>query len=100
VGNNSDKNYGFSKSWIMVVLYVDDLTVISRNDDLIKELHYELSNRFKMRDLGDVNYLLKMEIKRDITNKITTISQKKYVEDLLRKYNMENCKGVETPQVV
>ena len=42
-----------------------------------------------MRDLGDVNYLLKMEIKRDINNKITTISQKKYVDDLLRKYKME-----------
>jgi hypothetical protein len=53
-----------------------------------------------MRDLGDVNYLLKMEIKRDIENKITTISQKKYVCDLLKKYNMENSKGVDTPQIV
>jgi hypothetical protein len=44
VGNTDDldiNSYGYSKTWSMVCLYVDDLTVISRCDNLIKELYDE-----------------------------------------------------------
>ena len=38
--------------WLVVVVYVDDLTIMSRSMDLINNLKRELSKRFKMKDLG------------------------------------------------
>jgi hypothetical protein len=39
-----------------------------------------------------------MEIRRERENKILTISQQKYINDLLRKYKMSECDPVPTPQ--
>jgi hypothetical protein len=48
--------------WVIVVIYVDDLTIMSKSLDLIVKLKRELSQRFKMKDLGDIHYILKLEI--------------------------------------
>ena len=74
--------------WIIVVVYVDDLTIMSKNLSMINELKKELSQRFQMKDLGDINYILKMEVTRNHNNKTLQISQRKYIKDLLKKYDM------------
>ncbi|GMG16663.1 unnamed protein product [Phytophthora fragariaefolia] len=51
-----------------------------------------------MKDLGEIHYMLKMEIKRDRSQKILSMSQHKYILDLLRKFNMEDCNPEPTPQ--
>jgi hypothetical protein len=46
-------------------LYVDDMLLIGNNMDIIKEVNKKLSSKFEMKDLGAVNFILGMEIKRD-----------------------------------
>jgi hypothetical protein len=50
-----------------------------------------------MKDLGEVNSFLGLEISRDIIKKKMIISQKKYIEGLLIKYGMKDCKPCKTP---
>lgn len=71
--------------WVIVVVYVDDLAIMSRSLYALKDFKRELSNRSKMKDLGDVHYLLKMEIRRSSENMTISISQKKYTKDLFQK---------------
>ena len=49
-----------------------------------------------MRDLGEISSYLGIEIKRDRKNRIISPSQSKYVEDILKKYGMENCRPIST----
>jgi hypothetical protein len=51
--------------FIYVALYVDDILLIRNNMDTIKEVNKELSSKFDMKDLGAMNFILGMEIKRD-----------------------------------
>jgi hypothetical protein len=60
---------------IIVVVYVDELTIMSRDIRLINHLKKDPSARFKMKGLGDIHYILKMEVRRNVTENIMTISQ-------------------------
>ncbi|GMF58873.1 unnamed protein product [Phytophthora fragariaefolia] len=62
-------------------------------------LKAELSNRFKMKDLGDIHYILKMEVHRNRDQRVMMISQRKYIAELIKKYKLGECAPVMTPQV-
>jgi hypothetical protein len=47
-----------------------------------------------MKDLGAANFILGMEIKRDRTNMKLWLNQRNYVETILQRFNMEECKLV------
>ena len=98
----------YSKKWeingvietVIICVYVDDLTIAGSRLSAVNKVKEILSKRFKMKDLGDIHYMLKMEIKRDRKNKLLSISQHKYIQDLLIKYDMVECNIVDTPQAV
>ncbi|XP_039121444.1 uncharacterized protein LOC120258156 [Dioscorea cayenensis subsp. rotundata] len=51
--------------------------------------------QFEISDLGNLSYFLRVEVSQD--EKGVFISQKKYTLDLLRQYNMHNCRAAPTP---
>eukprot|EP00794_Sanderia_malayensis_P021071 gene21071-biopygen14635 len=59
----------------------------------------ELQKRFCMKGLGEVHYLLGIQIERDRAKKKMLLHQAKYLSDMLLKYGMQDCKPVSTPQV-
>jgi hypothetical protein len=48
-----------------VALYVDDLLIIVRTTAEIRQLKTALSVPFEIKDLGEVDYLLGIQITRD-----------------------------------
>jgi hypothetical protein len=64
----------------------------------LNEVKEELSRRFKMKDLGDINYLLKVEIIRDKNKRLLGLSQKKYIHDLIQKYGLVSSTSVKIPE--
>ena len=84
-------------SFVILGVYVDDIIPVSNNPALLKAEKAALCERFEMTDLGEVNYLLGMSIKRDRESRTLTISQPNYLDKVLKKFGMENCKPVCTP---
>jgi hypothetical protein len=50
-----------------------------------------------MKDLGATKKILGMEIVRDIKSRLLYLSQKSYIEKVIRRFNMQNAKPVSTP---
>ena len=50
-----------------------------------------------MKDLGAANYILGMEIKRDREKRKLWLNQRKYVETILQRFNMQDNKAVNVP---
>ena len=48
-------------------------------------------------DNGNIHYVLGMQITRDRTNRTLTISHPNYLSNVLKRFNMENCRPVATP---
>lgn len=57
----------FSGSSIALVVYVDNILIASNNTYAVATLKQELSQHFKMRDLGAPKYFLGLEIARSRT---------------------------------
>ena len=53
------------KSYIYLLLYVDDMLIVARSMIDITRLKQQLNSEFKMKDLGGACKILGMEIKRD-----------------------------------
>jgi len=50
-----------------------------------------------MKDLGAANYILGMDIKRDQAKRKLCLNQRKYVETILQRFNMQDSKPVKVP---
>lgn len=83
---------------VSILLYVDDLIITGDAVNEIQMVRENLSVRFLMKDLGELNHFLGLEVERNA--KGLFISQKKYAEDLLKKFGMQNCKSIATPMEV
>ena len=83
--------------FIYVAFYVDDMLLIGNNMDAIKELKKQVSSKFNMKDLSATNFNLGMEIKRDQATKNIWLNQTKYIEIVLKRFNMQDCKLVKVP---
>jgi hypothetical protein len=78
--------------FIYVELYVDNMLLIGNNMNEIKEVKKKLSSKFNMKDLGVVKFIMGMEIKRDRATRKLWLNQKKYIETILKRFNMHDCK--------
>jgi len=54
-----------------------------------------MQGEFEMSMMGELNYFLGLQIKQ--LNHGTFLSQTKYCKELLKKFDMENCKEISTP---
>jgi hypothetical protein len=81
------------------VLYVDDILLASNDKNMLYETKSFLSSNFDMKDLGDDSYVLGIEIHRDWTKVILGLSQKSYIDRVLKIYNMYKCSATPAPVV-
>jgi hypothetical protein len=81
---------------LIVIIYVDDLIILASNVSILKLLKSRLEDEFEMSDLGGLHYCLGVEFERDRANRTITMSQSKYMEEVLKRFNMEECKPIGT----
>lgn len=84
-------------SRVYLLLYVDDMLVVSKDMEVIRELKARLSSEFEMKDLGAATRILGMDIVRDRKAGTLKLSQGKYLEQVHSTFNMTDCKAVTTP---
>jgi len=80
---------------IFLLIYVDDIIVASSSEKATEALLCDLKAEFALKDLGDLNYFLGIEVKK--VREGILLTQQKYASDLLKRVNMVNCKPVSTP---
>lgn len=78
-----------------VLLYVDDFIIASNCMEELEKTKEILMRKFQMRDMGDLSYFLGISITRTDGN--LYLDQSAYIDRVLKKFNMEKCKPVNTP---
>jgi len=75
-----------------LVLYVDDILLLGNDVKLLESVKEYLNSQFFMKDLGEVAYILGIKIYRDRSKCLLALSQKTYLEKILKRFNMEESK--------
>ena len=82
---------------IYLVLYVDDILLATNDIGMLHETMRFLSKKFEMKDLGDASFVLGIQIHRDCSRGILGLSQKSYIEKILKRFGMHDYKPSDTP---
>ncbi|KAL4282801.1 hypothetical protein GQ457_16G019510 [Hibiscus cannabinus] len=82
--------------YIFLVLYVDDVLLAANDIGLLHETKRFLSKQFEMKDLGDDSFVLGIEIHRDRSRGILGLSQKNYIDKVIKRFSMQNSKLMDT----
>ena len=81
----------------IIAIYVDDLLITAKNDALVTEVKGLLKERFKIKELGPINWILGIAVERDFMKSTLIMHQQKYIMDLVERFGMENTAGRRTP---
>lgn len=74
---------------------MDDFIIIGSNNAEIGRLSQYLYNQFKLKDLGDMNYFLGIEVKHS-GNGDLYLSQNNYIQTVLKRSHMDKAKSLTT----
>lgn len=81
----------------VIILYVDDLLLIGDSKPFIDEVKRKLKQEYQMTDLGPVEHFLGLRIRRKRSERKLFVDQSKYIQTVLERFQMSNCKEARTP---
>jgi hypothetical protein len=81
----------------LIALYVDDLIVVGPRDARTDSLKDVLGRKYKVKFMGQISEFLGITFKLDETT--LSMSLEKYIDKMLAKFNMTDCKTVENPGI-
>lgn len=73
----------------MLLIYVDDILIMTKNNNKIEEMKTKINNLFDIRDLGEIENFLGIQIKKN--DGIYNLNQHKYINKLLADYSMKDA---------
>lgn len=96
--NTSLFYYRKGDTTIFILVYVDDIIVISSTSQAVEALLRDLRTDFAFKDLGELNYFLGIEVKRARDGIV--LSQQKYASYIIKRVGTEHCKYLSTPMSI
>ena len=85
----------FESDVVIILIWVDDIILASSSESLLTEVKENLKSKFHMKDLGALSWFLGINF--DFNEGTITMDQRKYIERVLTKFNMSDCKPRTTP---
>ena len=80
---------------LLVQIYVDDIIFGSTNENLCAKFSTLMQSRYEMSMMEELNFFLGLQVKQ--TEDGIFINQSKYVKDLLKKFDLQECTTAKTP---
>jgi len=84
-------------SLIVVLVHVDDCTIVATALPLINDFKASLSKHVEITDLGELHWLLGVEIRRERERRLLYLSQRSYLDSIIACYGFQDLKPVSIP---
>ena len=81
-----------SSEYSAVVVYVEDLSILIKTQDGVRNIIMNLKTAFTIKELGEPRFILGIEVTRDWTNRTLTLSQRGCIQQIGERFRMTNAK--------
>uniref|UniRef100_A0AAV1U9M7 Reverse transcriptase Ty1/copia-type domain-containing protein n=1 Tax=Peronospora matthiolae TaxID=2874970 RepID=A0AAV1U9M7_9STRA len=85
-----------ARQCVLLLVYVDDVLITGSSCELIAHTKTDLKPRFENTDSGKCAFVLGIEL-LDGADGSVTLCQRRYVDDILKRFGMDDCKAVAGP---
>lgn len=82
---------------IIIEVYIDDVIFGSDDDKLSQNFSKDMHKEFEVSLLGELRFFLGLQISQQVDG--IFISQSKYIKEMLKRFQMKDCKPVSTPMI-
>src|SRR6202522_4191402 len=82
---------------LIVLVHVDDCSIVGKTKALIARFKVEIAKFVEITDMGELHWILGIEVRRIREERKILLSQKSYIDSILRRYNFDDLKPVSTP---
>jgi len=84
----------------IIALYVDDFKLVGPPDsDDVRKDKETLKRKYQMTDLGEISWILGIHVTQDREEGWIALSQQKYLEEVLERFNKANVRPISTPSL-
>ncbi|KAL8013243.1 putative reverse transcriptase, RNA-dependent DNA polymerase [Plasmopara halstedii] len=91
---------GRNSSPVFIILYVDDLLIGCKSDEIADKIRDELAEHFVLNSLGEARYVLGMEIQYATEKGELSLRQSQFISKMLEKFGLSGCNPVRNPMVL
>jgi len=81
---------------MLVLVYVNDMTVAGKSIEKVQGFKMALSREFEISDLGELKYILGIQIMRNREVRTISMNQTAYIHQILAYFGMSECAPVST----
>jgi hypothetical protein len=82
---------------LIVAVDVDDMTIAGSSKAIVQAFKDALRQEFKIKDLGELKWLLGIEVKRDRHTRTISFSQRTYIDTIISRFNLQDAKPLSMP---
>ena len=83
--------------FVYLTMYVDDLLLATSNEEKRKWIEDELSKKYKIKLMGEINSILGAIVDFNLKDQYVTIQQSNYLQELGKRWNEEESGTQHTP---
>jgi hypothetical protein len=83
--------------FIVIAVHVDDCSIAANSVTAVNAFKAGLRKHVEVTDLGELHWMLGIEVKRDRAGSTIHLSQRSYIDSILRRYGFDDVKPVSTP---
>ena len=84
------------KGTTIVCSSMDDFAIATSSIEQMNKFKASLSNHFKMSDLGELAWILGIQVQRNRSLKMISLSQTVYIDSLVKQFNLGNAPPLST----
>ena len=74
---------------VVILVWVDDLIIASNSEKSLGDTKFSLCQTFKMKDLGRLNWFLRIEF--NFEDDCIKMNQSKFIRKILTKFKIDDC---------
>src|SRR5712671_1311868 len=91
------KTNAAERATTVVAVHVDDCTIAASSPELVVDLKDGLQKHVEVTNLGELHWMLGIEVRRNCEAGTIHLSQRAYLDSILRRYHLADLKPLSTP---